>query len=366
MTKIVLVGEAWGKDEELVGHPFVGASGVQLLKMLDQTGIMPLTGADHRWISDYYRVTGGNPHATAEIWRAHPEVFITNVFNIRPKPSNDVKNLCGVKKDAIASYPALQRGKYVLAHYASELARLFGELQQHQPNIIIALGATPAWALMKTSGIASIRGCVDKAINGMKVLPTYHPAAMLRDWSLRPIILADLVKAKGEMEFPNIHRQVRDIWIEPTIQSFEDFIAYYIDTPLAPLISVDIENMGPIITCIGFAPSPHQAIVVPFYDLRQTDRNYWRTQKEELQAWELVKHILATKRCVFQNGLYDMHHLWKTMGIPAPHAAEDTMLLHHAMQPEMNKGLGFLGSVYANEFAWKSMRGEVGTIKGED
>jgi hypothetical protein len=34
----------------------------------------------------------------------------------------------------------------------------------------------------------------------------------------------------------------------------------------------------------------------------------------------------------------------------------DDMLLHHVLYPELNKGLGFLASVYCNEFAYKLLR----------
>ena len=34
------------------------------------------------------------------------------------------------------------------------------------------------------------------------------------------------------------------------------------------------------------------------------------------------------------------------------------MLVHHALYPELNKGLGFLGSIYMNEPAWKHLRRE--------
>ena len=43
-------------------------------------------------------------------------------------------------------------------------------------------------------------------------------------------------------------------------------------------------------------------------------------------------------------------------GYAVRNAAEDTMLLHHAIHPEMRKGLGFLGSLYTSEPAWKLMR----------
>ena len=66
---------------------------------------------------------------------------------------------------------------------------------------------------------------------------------------------------------------------------------------------------------------------------------------------------------LFQNGLYDIAFLWRAYGIKVMNASEDTMLLHHALQPEALKGLGFLGSVYTDEGAWKQMREKVATIK---
>ena len=71
------------------------------------------------------------------------------------------------------------------------------------------------------------------------------------------------------------------------------------------------------------------------------------------------------KAIVGQNFLYDINHLWANYGITVPHATNDTMLLHHALQPEMQKGLGFLGSLYTNEASWKFMRHSE-TIKRED
>jgi hypothetical protein len=66
--------------------------------------------------------------------------------------------------------------------------------------------------------------------------------------------------------------------------------------------------------------------------------------------------------------LFDMHRLWRGYGIPVAHADHDTMLLHHALQPESPKGLDYLGSVYTSESAWKlGIRlKHKGTIKKED
>ncbi len=58
---------------------------------------------------------------------------------------------------------------------------------------------------------------------------------------------------------------------------------------------------------------------------------------------------------LFQNGLYDIAFLYRSMGIKVMGASEETMLAHHALQPEMIKDLGFLGSVYTDEGAWKHL-----------
>jgi hypothetical protein len=58
----------------------------------------------------------------------------------------------------------------------------------------------------------------------------------------------------------------------------------------------------------------------------------------------------------FQNGLYDISFLWRSYGLRVRNPEHDTMLLHHALQPESPKGLDFLGSVYTEEASWKLMR----------
>ena len=42
------------------------------------------------------------------------------------------------------------------------------------------------------------------------------------------------------------------------------------------------------------------------------------------------------------------------------------MLLHHSLFPELQKGLGFLGSIYTNEASWKLMRGQDDSNKKDE
>lgn len=307
----------------------------------------------------------------AQVGLPRDEVYCTNVFNLRPRPSNDVKNLCGPKAEGVPGMPYLSPGKYVRAEYAPELTRLYAEIERVNPNVIVALGATPSWALLLSSGIKAFRGATAKSHPSLrlgryyKVVPTYHPAAVMRDWRLRPFVLADLGKAIRESETPDLVRPRREIWIEPTLEDLHTFTAQYIHP--SPTLSIDIETFANQVTCIGFAPSTSHAIVVPFVDMEKADRNYWPTFEEEREAWGWVRDICALdKQIVGQNFLYDMHFLYRSYGITVPHATHDTMLLHHALQPEMQKGLAFLGSVYTDERAWKDMRSRNDTLKLED
>src|SRR5690606_18082006 len=127
-----------------------------------------------------------------------------------------------------------------------------------------------------------------------KVLPTYHPAAMMRDMSLRPVLLADLDKARREQEFPDIRRPQREIWVEPNLADLDLFEQEHINP--SPFLSIDIETKGRQITCIGFAPTKSVALVVPFYDPSRADGNYWRTFTDELAAWRWVRRICALRK----------------------------------------------------------------------
>lgn len=335
--KLAIVGEAWGAEEARARAPFVGASGQELTRMLSEAGI-------HR-----------------------ADCFLTNVFNVKPEPTNDIENLCSKEKKS--RFGPVKAGCYLRPEFDGEVERLRSELRSVNPNIILLLGNTACWALLSNSGISKIRGTVSLSANGatgisgVKCLPAYHPAAVLRDWSLRAVTVLDFAKAKRESEFPEIRRPERIIYIEPSLDEME----WYFNEKIAPCdhLSFDIETSGDQITCIGFAPDSSSALVVPFVDPRKPGNSYWPDSESERRAWDFVRRVLATPQPkIAQNGLYDIHFLWRQYGIPVNNAGEDTMLLHHSLQPESQKGLGFLGSVYTNESAWKLLgRKGIETIK---
>lgn len=362
---IVIVAEAWGQDElALGGVALVGPSGALLLRLLGEAGILDLNPIDRTCIHRFYETR--DPTWINKVWKAHArELVRTNVFNLHPD-DNDIEQLCGPKSAAIPGYPAITKSKYIRAEFEPELDRLASEILRANPNLILCLGNTPLWALSARTGIKKQRGTTftsTHCVADYKCLATYHPAAVLRGVELRPIVLADLMKARREAEFPEIRRPSREIWIEPVAEDIRTFVQTILSRGSIPL-SVDIETSGTRITCIGLGYSD-VAIVIPFDDERTKDGNYWTTPEDERACWELIKPVLedASIPKLFQNGLYDISFLWRSMRVKVLGATHDTMLLHHALQPEMIKDLGFLGSVYADEGAWKHMRKRTKTIK---
>lgn len=342
MTRILVLGEAYGEEEERAQTPFVGKAGWYLNNLFEASGIR------------------------------RTDCHLTNVFNLRPKPSNDVMNLCAGKKEDTMPWPPLAMSKYLRNEYAPELTRLQREINGVKPNLVLALGSTALWAVSGETGITRNRGSIRHSVatpmmpglNPVKVLPTFHPAALLRDPSAREITILDMIKAERESHFPEVKRPRRFIHIEPTLHEIAIFASQYLVH--AKRISTDIETVGDQITCIGFASTIDRALVIPFIDLRKQGGSYWSSLEEESCAWNLVRNIcdLPAEK-VFQNGLYDLAFLWRKYGITVRNCVHDTMLLHHALQPELRKSLGFLGSLYTNEASWKIMGKKSETIKRE-
>ena len=366
MKPIMLVGEARGEAEARMNSSFVGPSGAELLRMLNESGIISFTFADRDYLHKYYAQS--DPSCIEAIWGLHPEVVRTNVFQIHP-PKNDLEYFCGPKAEGIPGYPALIKSKYVREEFAKELDRLADEIINLDPNLIICLGNCSLWALAGRMGITKLRGTTLLSTHtaaDFKLLPTYHPSAILRQWDNRPTVIADLMKAKRESAYPEIRRPPREIWIEPTLEDIRTFIAEFIRPGC--LLSVDIETAGQRITCIGFGPRSDLAIVIPFDDDRRKTGCYWPTRQDERACWNLVREVLEDGRIrkLFQNGAYDIAFLLRAYGIKTIGAEEDTMLLSHALQPESLKGLGYLGSIYSDEGSWKGMRKKAETIKKDN
>lgn len=336
-ARILVVGEAPGKDEIALGAPFVGASGRELKRMLTQAGIDPAT------------------------------CRFTNVFMTRPV-DNKIENYCGKKADVGGNgylFPPLSAGKYFFPELLFELVRLADEINRCNPTLILALGNTACWALLGQTGISKLRGNKFESklegATGFSVIPTYHPAAVLRQWDLRVIAVQDFIKAERFVR-EGFSLPQRRLLLDPVLDEVIEWTNKHIWWPwkagrLKRPLALDIETKAETITMIGFAPSPEDAICIPFLDPRKRpDMNYWSTFEEEWEAYQIVKKICESDiPKLGQNGLYDIQYLFR-YGIRVRRYLEDTMLLHHSRYPELEKGLGFMGSVYTDEAPWKLER----------
>lgn len=347
-AKIVLVGEAWGENEDALRTPFVGWSGYELSKMVCEAGLVthqePLTPSAYSsmMLMEWWKESG---------------LLLTNVFAFRP-PANKLDFICGKKAEVGKDYSLepLGKGGYVLPRYLPELKRLATELTAHERTCIIALGAVPTWALLGSGKITKIRGVAASSTlcRGLKILPTYHPAGILRNWTWRPIAVADLIKvALREGQFGEVRRPERRVLINPTIQDVREWLKH-------PTYSygVDLETKNKSIEMVGLARSRSEAIVIPLLDKSKPDFSYWSAQDEQ-EIWSLLRWRLEDPSIikVFQNGLYDLQYFIRRSPVRPRNCSEDTMLLHHSLFPEMQKGLGFLGSLYTNEASWKLWHG---------
>lgn len=322
-AKVVLVGEAPGEQEELTGIAFIGNAGQELNRLFMETGF------------------------------ERSEIYLTNVLFTRP-PNNKLEAFCVPKSAVPSSYrlPPLSSGKYLHPDLLPELTRLGAELREIRPNLIIAAGGTAAWALLGNGKIGSIRGTINESAFG-KVLPTYHPSYLFKDWGLRVVVKADLIKARIEAEFPEIRRPIRYLIVDPTFREVEAFIQ---ECHRWPTCAIDVETLRGTITELSLSYTPTEGINIKFFDRRAPGGSYW-ARDDEVAVRMLIGTVTASPSIikVTQNGIYDIQYLLREK-YKLCNFLEDTMLQQHALYPEMPKSLGFLGSIHTNERAWKKLR----------
>jgi uracil-DNA glycosylase family 4 len=157
-ARIVLVGEGPGADEDAQGRPFVGRAGQLLDRIIEACGLN------------------------------RSDIFICNVLKCRPPDNRDPR-----PEEIIACLPYLQR-----------------QIEIVEPEIIIAMGAHAARTLLNTNkSIGQLRGQFHEYYAGLgrppiKVMPTYHTAYLLRNYSQdnRRRVWDDMKKVLTELGLP--------------------------------------------------------------------------------------------------------------------------------------------------------------------
>ncbi len=151
-AKVMLIGEAPGRDEDIQGLPFVGPAGQLLDRMLAAIGLSRSAEA------------------------VENAAYITNVSPWRPpqnrEPTPDEMAMLG---------PFLER-----------------HIELIKPKILVLMGNTPCQALLGRRGIIRMRGKWARALN-LPVMPMFHPAYLLRNPAAKREAWADLLEIKAKL-----------------------------------------------------------------------------------------------------------------------------------------------------------------------
>ncbi|MEO1549753.1 MAG: uracil-DNA glycosylase [Pseudomonadota bacterium] len=153
-ARVMIVGEAPGREEDRIGKPFVGRSGQLLDAMFAAIGL-----------------SRGAEDPTQAL-------YITNTLPWRPPQNRDPSS------DEIALMKP-----FLLRHIA--LA---------DPQVLVLMGNPASKTLLETTtGITRLRGTWAEVM-GRPALPMFHPAALLRDPSKKALAWADLLSLKAKLE----------------------------------------------------------------------------------------------------------------------------------------------------------------------
>ena len=299
-ASLVICGEAPGKEEVIQSKPFVGASGWWLDKRLLECGV------------------------------SRAQVHTTNALLCRPpKKFSDLQ------------------WKQALECCRPRLERELAEVRPGDSVSLLACGGKAAWSLTDPTGPFNKPASRDKIfswrgaplqVGRFVVLPTIHPAFVLRAPHYKAVFLIDLRRAVN----PPAQWQWPRILVEPGAEmraALQEILAA--DQP----VGVDIENLGdPLnharIRCIGVA-TREVAVSVPL-------------ELNPVEEAILLGHILASNQVkVYHNAPHDILGM-KVHNIHTNGRIFDTLLAHAVFDPLMPHDLGFVASYFFPAPRWKS------------
>lgn len=357
-ARIMIIGEAPGVTEEEKGKPFIGASGQLLTSMLQEAGI------------------------------DRSQCYITNTVKVRP-PGNELWRFFYSKDAAKLNKIDPVRGLHPTKQVLDALDELYVEINRVNPVVIIPMGNYALWALtnctkttnddgwLVPTGLGTWRGSiiydptdlVHQLPRGVKVIPTYHPAAVLRMWEWRAITVHDLKRAKQESKFSGAAVPKYKFTIRPSVETVLSTINMLIamaEEKGSLNLAVDIETRARHIACLGVAWTPLDAICIPFMCVERIT-GYYGHKEEAIIVWNLRRLLTHPKvRVIGQNFSYDEQYIAFRWGF-LPHLTFDTMIAQHVIFPGTPKGLDYLGSLYCDFYTyWKDEGKEWDPSQSED
>lgn len=310
-AKIMILGEAPGKEEDQSGRPFVGNAGQTLDRLLSTAGIQRC------------------------------ECLVTNVAREKP-PGNDIKYFF---KDKKCMFPTPQLQAWI--------TQLMLEIDTYQPNIVIACGRTALWALTGFNGIKAYRGFVTDFTTPqgrrVKVMPVYHPQAVSYDWSLQYCTVMDLKKALHHSKTSDIVEDDRVFIEDATPNEWINYCEEMLSEGFPVAYDIETSMPGSHINRLGFAHNKDFGISIPLTKGRGT--RY--TEREETNIMDATAQVLAQNPIIMHNAPFDTAVTWRNYKIPIKTILMDTAIASHTLYVELPKALAFLSSIFLDVPAWK-------------
>lgn len=350
----MVVGEAPGRDEVVVGRPFVGDSGQELLRALNVFG---------------YR---------------RGDISLTNTLLCRP-PGNDLEKLLYAWKKENS-----RRRKEKLPILPSPAdcckPRLMKELHATQGNIVLLGKAAIQSVTGSDASLFELRGdpitgyldpeefgldelTVGPEGKAVKILPTVHPAFVLRKKMWLRAFRTDVGRAMRWFT-GNLRWKDPQIIIRPSVRDLETFLF----DKRHRFLAHDVETGGPggikwlakkptmaRLYCIGFG-TPEQVMVVPFFSKSQripTDLNIKGVHYPEGDyeaIYDVLRRFYSDRRVLkvgHNSTVYDRIVIETQLGI-TPRPQVDTLVMHRGVESELPHDLYYVGSTNTDVTAWKA------------
>lgn len=154
-ARVMIIGEAPGRDEDIQGRPFVGRAGQLLDRMFGAIGLSRTAPA------------------------ADAALYITNILPWRPPQNRDPK--------------------------PEEIAMMKPFVERHvelvSPDLLVLMGNISCQAMLGRRGITRLRGTWAEAL-GLPALPMFHPAYLLRNPAAKREAWADLLELGARLRNP--------------------------------------------------------------------------------------------------------------------------------------------------------------------
>jgi uracil-DNA glycosylase family 4 len=291
-ARIFIIGEGPGLKEDVYGQPFVGPAGTLLKRLLLDAGI------DHR------------------------TVFMSGVVRCIPKGTTKV-----------IREPTYEEIEACVPYLEQEIAAV-------KPTIIVPCGNTALRYILeaKNINITSKRGLeIWSEKYKCKVMPIFHPAAIVRNPKYESVTTQDLVRIKSSSATKELSvLGMGDYKIADTPEKLNELFKYL---ESEPEIAIDLETTGldwlkSDIISVGFSWKERTGWCLPFLKSKLTEEEptvrFWDDATFLKITTRLKKALALPSKKIFHHGKFDLKHL-EYNGFKVANVYFDTMLAHHLL-----------------------------------